>query len=176
MKEILSETYEVHLTRDGDFTVDVEDRTGAGNRYRADVFVSLHAGGAFGHQGRGTVIFYYGHSRGLASFSSEKHGGPLEINEEPIPWDEVQGKHQVRAQLLAGLVHRHLREQVSPVDIGVREAPCLVLCGADMPAILVEMAHVSHPAEEALLKKPEAITAAAEAISAAIKEYFTDYP
>jgi N-acetylmuramoyl-L-alanine amidase len=176
LKEILLETYEVHLTRNSDLGVDLEDRTGAANHYRADVFVSLHAGGAFGHQSRGTVIFYYGHGRSMESFASEEHGGSIEMNEQPTPWDEVQGKHQVRAQVLAGLVHRHLREKISPVDNGIRAAPCLVLCGADMPAILVEIAHVSHPAEEAHLKKPETIAAAAESISEAIKEYFTDYP
>ena len=58
MREILSETCEVHLTRNGDFPVDLEDRTAVANHHRADVFVSLHAGGAFRHQGRGTVIFY----------------------------------------------------------------------------------------------------------------------
>jgi N-acetylmuramoyl-L-alanine amidase len=172
MKEILSATYEVHLTRDGDLSVDLEDRTGAANHYRADVFVSLHAGGAFGRQGRGTVIFYYGQE----SSASQEHGGAPRINEEPTTWDEVQAKHQVRAQLLAGLAHRHLREQISPVDMGIRDAPCLVLRGADMPAILVEIGHVSHPAEEAHLKKPETIQAAAQAISEAIKQYFTDHP
>jgi N-acetylmuramoyl-L-alanine amidase len=45
-----------------------------------------------------------------------------------------------------------------------------------MPAILVEIAHLSHPAEEAQLRKPEVISAAAQAISEAIKEYFKDYP
>jgi N-acetylmuramoyl-L-alanine amidase len=45
-----------------------------------------------------------------------------------------------------------------------------------MPAILVEIAHLSHPAEEADLRKPEVIAAAAQAICAAIEEYFTDYP
>ena len=176
MREILSETCEVHLTRNGDFPVDLEDRTAVANHHRADVFVSLHAGGAFRHQGRGTVIFYYGHSRSLESFALEEHGGSLEINDEPTQWDEVQDKHGVRAQVLAGLVHRHLQEQISPVDIGTREAPCLVLRGADMPAVLVEIAHLSHPAEEADLRKPEVIAAAAQAICAAIEEFFTDYP
>jgi N-acetylmuramoyl-L-alanine amidase len=176
MKEILSETYEVHLTREGDLAVDVEDRTGAANHYRADVFVSLHAGGTFSRQGRGTAIFYYGYDKSVASLSSGGNEDTLKIDGGPTPWDQLQEKHQARSQILAGLLHRHLRHQISPVDIGVKEAPCLVLCGADMPAILVEMGHVSHPAEEAHLKQPEAIAAAAESISAAIKEYFTDYP
>jgi N-acetylmuramoyl-L-alanine amidase len=175
MKETLSESYEVHLTRDGDFAVDLEARTGAANHYRADVFVSLHAGGAFGHQGRGTVVFYYGRGKGASPFTSEQ-GNAVAVGENPTPWDDLQNKHQARAKILATLVHHHLREQISPADMGVREAPCLVLCGADMPAVLVEIAHMSHPAEAALLKKPETISAVAQAISAAIRAYFTDNP
>ena len=176
MKEILLETYEVHLTRDDDYAVDIEYRTAVANHYRADVFVSLHAGAGFRHQGRGTVIFYYGRSTGPASESGRQPGGPLETTEKPTPWDEIQGKHTVQAHLLAKLVHRHLMDKISPVDRGIRDAPCLVLRGADMPAILVEIAHLSHPAEEAQLRRPEVIAAAAEAISTAIKEYFTNDP
>jgi N-acetylmuramoyl-L-alanine amidase len=176
MKEILEETYEVHLTRDDDYAVEIEDRTAVANHYRADVFISLHAGSAFRHQGRGTVIFYFGPGTGPGPVPPREHGDPLEINEKPTPWDDIQGKHTVKAQHISELVHRHLLDKISPLDRGIREAPCLVLRGADMAAILVEIAHLSHPAEEADLRKPEVVTAAAEAISVAIKEYFTDYP
>lgn len=176
MKEILEGTYEVHLTRDDDYVVDIEDRTAVANHYRADVFISVHVGSAFRHQGRGTVIFYYGPGTGPGSVSPREHEAPLEINEESTPWDNIQSKHTLKAQHFAALVHRHLLDKISPLDRGIREAPCMVLRGADMPAILVEIAHLSHPAEEADLRKPEVVTAAAEAISAAIKKYFTDHP
>jgi N-acetylmuramoyl-L-alanine amidase len=176
MKEILEATYTVYLTRDEDDTLDIEDRTAVANHHRADVFISLHAGSAFGHQGRGTVIFYFGAGTGPGPMSPKEHRDPLEINEKPAPWDDIQERHTVKAQHIAQLVHRHLLNKISPLDRGICEAPCMVLRGADMPAILIEIAHLSHPAEEADLRKPEVVTAAAEAICAAIREYFEHYP
>jgi N-acetylmuramoyl-L-alanine amidase len=173
IREILSATHEVHLTRDDDYSVDIERRTEVANHYRANMFISIHAGGASGHQGRGTVIFYHRRrSTGSGSTPYRQHRDSWEIGEKPTPWDDNQAK----SQLLAKLVHRHLMGKLSPVDKGVREAPLLVLRGADMSAVLVEIAHLSHPAEEAQLRKPEIISAAAQAISEAIKEYFSKYP
>lgn len=176
IREILSPTYEVHLTRDDDYSVDIERRTEVANHYRANIFISIHAGGAFGHQGRGTAILYHRRRSTSSGFPPyRQHRDSWEINEKPIPWDDIQGKHTAKSQLLAKLVHRHLMGKLSPVDKGVREAPLLVLRGADMSAVLVEIAHLSHPAEEAQLRKPEIISTAAQAISEAIKEYFRKF-
>jgi N-acetylmuramoyl-L-alanine amidase len=177
IRDILSVSHEVHLTRDDDYSVDIERRTELANHYRANIFISIHAGGAFGHQGRGTVIFYHRHrSTGLGSKPYRPYKNSWEIAEKPILWDDIQDKHTAKSELLAKLVHRHLLGKLSPEDIGVREAPLLVLRGAGAPAILVEIAHLSHPAEEAELRKSEVISAAAQAISEAIKEYFSKHP
>jgi N-acetylmuramoyl-L-alanine amidase len=177
IRDILSVSHEVHLTRDDDYSVAVERRTELANHYRADIFMSIHAGGAFGHQGRGTVIFYHRHRNTDSGFTPyRQYKNSWEIAEKPILWDDIQGKHTAKSQRLARLVHRHLLGRLSPDDKGVREAPLLVLQGADVPAILLEIAHLSHPAEEAELRKPEVMSAAAEAICEAIREYFNEYP
>nr|HID58316.1 N-acetylmuramoyl-L-alanine amidase [Desulfobacterales bacterium] len=173
MQDILSGTYEVHLTRNDDYTVDIEHRTAQANHHRADIFVSIHAGGGFRHQARGVIVFYQSPCTGPGSKPSQQRRGPWEIREKPLPWDCIQEVHRAKSQALAKLVHRHLLGKVSPEDRGVREAPCLVLRGADMPATLIEIAHLSHPSEERELRKPEVVSAAAEAICEAIKEYFT---
>lgn len=173
IREILSAPYEVHLTRDDDSSVDIEHRTETANHYRAKLFVSVHAGGAFGHQGRGTVVFYH-RQRGTDTVAGPypQYGDSWEIGERPNLWNDIQSRHTTRSRLLAQTVHRHLTGEFSPVDNGVRTGPLLVLRGADMPAILVEVAHLSHPAEEAQLRKPEVMSAVAQAISEAVKEYF----
>ncbi len=40
-------------------------------------------------------------------------------------------------------------------DRGVRKAPFVVLIGAQMPSVLAEIAFLSNPKEERLLKRPE---------------------
>ena len=176
IQEILSGTHEVHLTRSDDYAIDIENRTAVANHQRADIFVSIHAGGGFGHQARGVIVFYQGPRTGPGSKPPQQQRSSWEIGEKPLSWDRIQGVHRAKSQALAKLVHRHLLARLSPEDRGVREAPCLVLRGADMPAILVEIGHLSHPAEEKEFRKPAVISAAAEAICEAIKEYFTTYP
>lgn len=177
IKEFLFWTHEVHLTRDNDYKVDIEHRTALANHYRADVFISIHTGGGFGHQGRGTAVFYHSHGTdSMGPIPPRQRNGSWETGEKPVPWNSIQGIHTAKNKVLAKLVHKHLVGKLSPVDRGVRKAPCLVLQGADMPAILVEIGHLSHPTEEKELGRPEAISTAAQAICDAIREYFATYP
>jgi N-acetylmuramoyl-L-alanine amidase len=175
IKEILFGTYEVHLTRDDDYRIDIEHRTAAANHYRADIFVSIHAGGGFGHQGRGMVIFYHGPGTGERPMSPRQQESSWKTGEKSLPWDSIQHAHRAKSKVLAKTVHRHLLVKLNPVDKGISEAPCFVLRGADMPAVLVEIGHLSHPADEKELRNPVVISAAAEAICEAIKEYFRKF-
>ena len=175
-KEILSRTYEVVLTREDDYMVDIIRRTEVANHHRADLFISIHAGGGFGHQAQGVVTFYHSPGTGPGSIPFRKERDSWEVGEKPLPWDEIQDKHRAKSQALAKLVHKHLLAKLNPESRGIREAPLLVLQGADMPAILVEVGHLSHPAEEKNLRRPDVISATAEAICEAIREFFAKYP
>ncbi len=174
IRKMLSKEYDVFLTRDDDYALDIERRTGVANHYRAHVFVSIHTGSGMGHQGRGTVVFYHGSSAGTVS--PRQNEDAWEMGEKAIAWDDIQGRHITRSKVVARLMHRQLLDTISPVDGGIRQAPCLVLRGADMPAVLVEIANLSHPAEEAALRNSDVITAAAKAMCEAIREYFTGCP
>ncbi|OEU76883.1 MAG: hypothetical protein BA872_08270 [Desulfobacterales bacterium C00003060] len=180
IKEVLSEICEVHLTRNDDYRVDIIDRTAVANHYRADIFLSIHAGGGFRRQGLGVVVFYHSSDTGrIASMPAGQQKGPWGIRAKPLPWNYIQGRHTAKTQVLAKFVHRHLTAKLGSedtVDGGIREAPCLVLRGADMPAVLVEIGHLSHPADEKELRKSKVISDVAQAISEAIKEYFSRYP
>ncbi len=176
IKEILLGTYEVVLTRNDDYGIDIEHRTAAANHYRADIFISIHVGGGFRHQARGMAIFYHSSHTGPWFKPPGQQRDSWEMGEKLLPWDYIQGVYNSKNQVLAKLVYGHLLPKLGTVDRGVREAPCLVLRGADMPAILVEIGNLSHPADEKELRKPEVISAAAEAICEGIKEYFTKYP
>ena len=57
------------------------------------------------------------------------------------------------------------------MDRGVKKAPFLVLIGAHMPSILVEIAFLSHPQEEKLLRSPEYRQKIAESLYGGIARY-----
>lgn len=176
IKGILSRAYEVVLTREDDYMIDIVRRTGVANHHRADLFISIHSGGGFGHQAQGIVTFYYSPGTGPGSIPFRKEKDLWKVGERPPPWDEIQDKHRAKSQALAKLVHKHLLARLNPESRGIREAPLLVLRGADMPAILVEVGHLNHPAEEKNLRRPVVISATAEAICEAVKEFFAKYP
>ncbi|MDY6838637.1 MAG: N-acetylmuramoyl-L-alanine amidase [Thermodesulfobacteriota bacterium] len=169
IKETLGKDYTVHLTRNGDYWLNIENRTAMANHHRADLFLSLHTGGSSHHQARGMALYYFGLGQGLAS---QERGPVAETGERLLSWDHVQGIHATKSKLLANLVHGHLLARLNPMDRGIHEAPCLVLRGADMPAILMEAGYVSHPEEEKELNDPEIIAAVAEAIGQGIRAFF----
>lgn len=171
IKDALAADYTVYVTRHGDYWLDIEKRAAMANHFRADVFVTLHAGGSFHHKPQGMVIFYYGPGTGQAlSPQPAEHVG--EGGKSLPPWDHIQLKHTIKSKRLANLVHNELLAGLNPMDRGIHRAPCLVLGGADMPAVLVEVGYVSHPAEEKELGDPSIMSALAEAISQGIREFF----
>ena len=170
IKDALTPDYTVYLTRDGDYWLDIEKRTAVANHHRADVFVSLHAGGSLHHQAQGMAIFLYGpgSDKGLSPEPVEniRDGG-----ETLRPWDQIQLRHTDKSKCLAALVHNELVARLNPMDRGIQSVPCLVLMGADMPAVLVEMGYVTHPAEEKELGDPSFMPAVAEAIGQGIRKF-----
>lgn len=168
LKETLAKDYAVYVTRDGDYWLNIENRTAMANHHRADLFVSLHTGGSSHHKARGMAVFSYGPGQGLAL----QEVAPVVVTGERLrPWDQVQWIHRTKSKFLANLVHSHLLARLNPIDRGIHEAPCLVLRGADMPAILIEAGYVSHPEEEKELNDPDIITTVAEAVGEGIKEF-----
>jgi N-acetylmuramoyl-L-alanine amidase len=54
---------------------------------------------------------------------------------------------------------------------GVKKAPFVVLIGAQMPSVLAEIAFLSNPRDESLLKRPEYRQRIAEALFKGVSEY-----
>ena len=171
IKDALASTYAVYFTRDGDYWLDIEKRTAVANHHRADIFISLHAGGSLHHRTQGMAIFCYGSGTGQG-FSPESVEPVGEGGKTMLPWDQIQLRHTAKSKRLADLVRNEFIARFNPMDRGIQSVPCLVLEGADMPAVLVEIGYVIHPSEEMVLKDSEFISAVAEAIGQGIREFF----
>jgi N-acetylmuramoyl-L-alanine amidase len=167
LQKTLQDPCVVRLTRDGDYWLDVQKRTATANHDGSHLFVSLHAGGSLDHRARGMAVFYYG--KGLLS---KQNAGIEEHRLSPLPWDEIQTAHTVESKRLAKLVHECMCAKLDCVDRGIHSAPISVLQGADMPAILVELGYLSHPAEEKDMEGTALLSKIAEAMAEAIRAYF----
>lgn len=81
-----------------------------------------------------------------------------------------------RSKTLAKLVQKSMIEDVGLRDRGVKASDFYVIKNTTMPAILVETAFVSNPAEEAKLNDPAVQAQFAAAIAKGVGDFFTIEP
>ena len=101
-----------------------------------------------------------------AGSSSDEHSA-LDL----ILWDLAQAEVLNESSRLALSVQGRLNAQLSLRDRGVKQAPFVVLTGATMPAILVEVGFLSNPSEAERLTQPESQQQLAEAVAAGIGDF-----
>ena len=157
--------YRLQLTRTDDYRLEIERRTDIANNLKADVFISIHAGGSFSPVPGGGAIYCYKETASERLPYSDRRPDTLGS------WDRIQLKHVRTSHLLA----RHLKDRLDPlIDTEVLDAPVLVLQGADMPAVLIEVGYLSNPKEARALRDPKHLADVARAVSGAIKAFFED--
>jgi N-acetylmuramoyl-L-alanine amidase len=157
--------YRVQLTRTDDYRLDIERRTDIANNLKADVFISIHAGGSFSPIPGGSVIYCFKET------ASERLPYPDRSPDTIGNWDRIQLKHVRTSHLLA----RHLKNRLDPlIGTEVLDAPVLVLQGADMPAVLIEVGYLSNPEEAKALRDSKHLEDVARAVSGGIKAFFED--
>jgi N-acetylmuramoyl-L-alanine amidase len=174
----------VVLTRDEDASLPHETRTSIANQNKADLFVSLHLNSAFGPSAHGAETYFLS-----ATASDERAARAAELENRPaaaagapqgddplydlqlILWDLAQSHFLEQSQRLATLIQGELNTALELRDRGVKQAPFLVLMGAAMPAVLVEVGFISNPEEERRLQDPAYRAELADALVRAIGRY-----
>ena len=154
----------VLLTRDDDRVVPHDERASIANNNKADLFISLHANSSPNKDARGAEVFYLSLD-GLGDEARKMMENP---DSRPVPvlgggsrdidlilWDMAQARHLSESASFAMLVEEELRRRVEMSPNPIQQAPFRVLVAANMPAVLVEMAFLSNPEQEAQLKSDE---------------------
>ncbi|MFO7155694.1 MAG: N-acetylmuramoyl-L-alanine amidase [Pseudomonadota bacterium] len=173
--------HEVILTRESDVSLGLAERTRLANEREADLFVSIHANSAPSARSRVQGVETYflsadatdAQARALASLENAEEG-PVEAPEDPLEFilaDLARMKAHAESSRLAVAIHENLVRRTGARDRGVRQAPFFVLSGARMPAVLVEVGYLSHPAEERRLASRENQEAIARAIAEGIEAF-----
>jgi len=180
---------EVLLTRESDTQVPLDERAALANERQGDLFVSIHANASRGPRAAGAETYF------LAPSASDEQAGSLAAAENleategddgaatdaapadlnMLLWDLAQAEHTQESSVLAETIQRELNELLGTRDRGVRQAPLRVLRGVTMPAVLVEVAFISNPQEEAALRTGEFKDRIAEAIVKSLGNYKRSY-
>ena len=159
----LGDDFTVFLTRTGDYNIDLPSRTAMANARKAAVFVSIHFGGSPGSQVDGWGVYH-----------DLRESGPRDLSRadrSPFEWNRIQQLHIPDAAALAASIARRLEAGAAGAPVDVMGAPLPVLSGADMPAVLVEAGHLSHPPTESEYTREDFIRAVAGDIAAGIAAF-----
>jgi len=141
---------QVFLTRDDDSDPDLFARTAAVNRLRAQLFISLHAGGAEQRTISGYSVYYQDYS--LQKGLSDRVSLTGSAQERPVPWALAQMRFIIPSRRLAGELSQALSQVLRIRDQGATGLPLTVLAGAARPAVLIEVGYLTNPSEEKRLK------------------------
>ncbi len=166
--------YRVVLTRSDDYRLDISERTAVANQSKADIFISLHTGSSFSGSISGQTVYFYQQFLGSALTAESETLQSLTDSDIPVSWDQIQSKYRITSQKLAKLIQYQLNNVRRPPDTKIQGAPLLVLEGADMPAVVIEIGNLSNPNEEKALGDTEFLAIIARAIAKGIDAFFAE--
>ncbi len=171
----------VLLTRDDDSLVPLHERTALANENKADLFLSVHLNSSFGGRPQGAETYFLSleASDELAARAAEAENPttPAGADADPlnslelILWDLAQSRYLAESQRLATLIQGELNAELGLKDRGVKQAPFVVLTGAAMPAVLIELGFLSNPEEETRLNQESYRAALVGSVVRAVDRY-----
>jgi len=168
---------EVFMTRAEDAFVPLEKRTEIANKEAADLFVSIHVNSSKTKTVRGIETFFLNYNtqsrEALETANRENAASELGIHDfqdlikKLMLKDKVDESRELAEHIQAAMSKR----MSSGANRGVKQAPFVVLIGANMPSVLAEISFISNPEEERQLKTPTYRQQIAESLFQGIKSY-----
>jgi len=157
-KQIIEERTDVTvvLTRDTDRDVPNEARIAFANEEQADLFVSLHCNSSFSRTPQGIETYVLSEkaqdeeSRRLSVAVVQPTGAYASANDAAaaaVVKEMMLFSAHRDAKTFASFLQPQLVRKTNASSRGIRELPIIVLRGAEMPAVVVELGFLSHPVE-----------------------------
>jgi N-acetylmuramoyl-L-alanine amidase len=181
LEELLKkENAEVVLTRRTNAFVALEERTALANRSDADLFLSIHANASTVPAARGIETYFLNFApnpEAEAIAARENAGSSKRMRHLPDIVQAIALNNKIdESRDLATMVQSTLYQELRKTNrtlknLGVKQAPFMVLVGATMPSVLAEISFMSNSTEGALLKTDAYKQDIAEALFAGIMRY-----
>jgi N-acetylmuramoyl-L-alanine amidase len=171
---------DVVLTRRTNHFIPLEERTAIANREGADLFLSIHANAARRVAAKGVETYFLNFATNAdaeAVAARENAGSSTSMGRLPqlvhqIALHDKMKESREFAQIVQTNMVRSMRAQNKAiVDLGVKQAPFVVLIGAKMPSVLAEISFLTNKAEASLLKRDAYKQRIAQALADAVIKY-----
>lgn len=154
---------EIILTRQRDESISLSQRIAYANQIEADLFVSLHFNSSMNPEAIGFESFWVGDF-----WQSDMVRDGVEIT------DDIRRRREHAARLaeqMAQYFNQAMRERFHVLDRGVKPGDYTVLTQAEIPAVVLELAFLSHAVEGLTTTYPENRKKLVDALTSAIVRY-----
>jgi N-acetylmuramoyl-L-alanine amidase len=172
--------FTVTLTRRSDTFIPLQERTAIANRENADLFLSIHANANQSKQIQGVETYFLNFATNLSAAAvaaRENAASGQLMGELPDVVRTIALNNKLdESRDFATHVQRELVSGLRPAnkgmkDLGVKQAPFVVLIGAAMPSVLAEVSFMTNPQDAKLFKSASYRQKVAESLSEGLKKY-----
>jgi len=171
---------DVVMTRDTDVFIPLQERTAIANREGADLFLSIHANASRSPAARGIETYFLNFAtnpeaeavaaRENAGSAQSMHNLPDIVKAIALN-NKINESRDFAETVQKSMVRRLKTKNKTLRDLGVKQAPFVVLIGAGMPSVLAEMSFLTNKQEGALLKTGAYRQQIAQALFDAVVSY-----
>jgi len=171
---------DVVLTRRSDTYVALEERTAIANRAQADLFLSIHVNAHRNRSVRGVETYFlnFASTPDAASVAARENatagmnmGSLPEVVKAIALSSKVNESRDLAAMVQQAMVRRISGANRDVKDLGVKQAPFVVLIGAAMPSVLVEISFITNGQDVRLLRDGAYRQRIAAALADAVQRY-----
>jgi len=172
--------FEVVLTRRTNTYVPLEERTAIANRAGADLFLSIHSNASSTAAASGIETYFLNFApnpEAEAVAARENAGGTRTMRSLPEIVRAIALNNKIdESRDFASMVQLSMFTQMRKSNrdlrnLGVKQAPFLVLIGATMPSILAEVSFITNKQDATMLKTDKYRQQIAEALLAGVLRY-----
>ncbi len=183
LKERLEQESDIRvvLTRDADLFLGLRQRTAKANAV-GGLLISVHANSGRRERARGFEVYSMApRASDKAALEASRFENQVTALEgpsgdvEPMLWALAQNDYLNESMRFADNMVSTLSEKLESENRGAKQAPFIVLAGATVPAILIEVGFITNPEEEAALRTTAYQKRLVEAISFGIVRYLRHY-
>jgi N-acetylmuramoyl-L-alanine amidase len=152
---------EVVMTRRSNVFVPLEERTAMANREEADLFLSIHANASEDDRVRGIETYFLNFAPNPAAeavAARENAASARTMRQLPdivkaiALNNKIDESRDFASLVQSSMMDRLKRSNKNVKDLGVKQAPFMVLIGATMPSILAEVSFLTNHQEATLLR------------------------